>query len=361
MYGRWFVCCKSNNIDDKKKDDPSFTQEEKDHAEAVKEVQDAEIWDGEEMVPLPVDESLLKQLIDMGFSDIRARKGIHHGTTLDGAVTWITEHQGDADIDQAYMVKKKDTIPKIPLTSEELAAKIEATKQKIIERRAEKAKMEKEEGIRREIERRERGKQMTQTQNERDVMVRKREVDRQKREKQEAQRERQRVLEEIARDKAIRKANNGKLPSVLGVDGYNPSIASMNDISKSGGVVVPGAVVEKKDERTPQEKISQSLERIMRYRTGGDGGNALKLLQTFIKNIVDNPDESKYRSINAESGAFKKKLAPLTGPVTILKALGFEKNDEDKFIYPENADKELLKSTLIQINEAVEKYKQLNS
>lgn len=298
----------------------------------------------------------------MGFSDVRSRKGIHHGKTLDGAVTWITEHQGDADIDQAYMVKKKDTIPKIPLTPEELAAKVEATKQKIIERRAEKAKMEKEEGIRREKERRERGKQMTQTQNERDVMVRKREMDRQKREKQEAQKERQRVLAEIARDKAIRKANNGKLPSVLGVDGYNPSIASMNEPSGAGGgVVVPDAVVEKKDERTPQERITQSLERIMRYRTGGDGGNALKLLQTFIKNIVENPDEMKYRSINAESGAFKKKLAPLTGPVTILKALGFEKNDEDKFVYPENADKELLASTLTQINEAAEKYKQMNS
>ena len=30
-----------------------------------------------------------------------------------------------------------------------------------------------------------------------------------------------------------------------------------------------------------------------RYRTNGDGGQALKLLLTFVKNILDNPNEPK--------------------------------------------------------------------
>lgn len=41
---------------------------------------------------------------------------------------------------------------------------------------------------------------------------------------QEAAKERQRLRAEIAADKERRRANNGVLPSVLGVDGYNPSI-----------------------------------------------------------------------------------------------------------------------------------------
>ena len=47
------------------------------------------------MVPLPVDKDLLQQLIEMGFSDVRARKGIHHGIHLDGAIVWLSEHQDD--------------------------------------------------------------------------------------------------------------------------------------------------------------------------------------------------------------------------------------------------------------------------
>jgi hypothetical protein len=31
----------------------------------------------------------------------------------------------------------------------------------------------------------------------------------------------------------------------------------------------------------------------MRYRTGGDGGAALKLLLTFVRNVADNPTEPK--------------------------------------------------------------------
>lgn len=39
---------------------------------------------GDEMVPVPVDETLLSQLLDMGFSDIRGRKSIVHGKNLEG-------------------------------------------------------------------------------------------------------------------------------------------------------------------------------------------------------------------------------------------------------------------------------------
>ena len=64
-----------------------------------------EDWDGEAMVPVPVDEGQLQQLVEMGFSDVRGRKGLVHGKTVDGAVAWLESHQDDADIDQPYMVR----------------------------------------------------------------------------------------------------------------------------------------------------------------------------------------------------------------------------------------------------------------
>jgi hypothetical protein len=43
---------------------------------------------------------------------------------------------------------------------------------------------------------------------------------------------------------------------------------------------------------------------------GGDNGKCFKLLDLFLKNVVEKPDEAKYRSISTESGAFKTKVRP---------------------------------------------------
>jgi hypothetical protein len=39
---------------------------------------------------------------------------------------------------------------------------------------------------------------------------------------------------------------------------------------------------------------------------------------------------SRYRAVNTESKAFKAKLAPLVGPMAILKAVGFANGDDGK-------------------------------
>ena len=62
-----------------------------------------------------MDKELLTTMIDMGFPEVRARKGIYHGVSLEGAVAWISENDSDPNIDQPYMVRKKDTIPKVRL------------------------------------------------------------------------------------------------------------------------------------------------------------------------------------------------------------------------------------------------------
>ena len=54
--------------------------------------------------------------------------GIVHGKNLEDALQWLTEHLEDPDIDQPYMVRKRDTIPKVPLTAEQRAQKLEEMK-----------------------------------------------------------------------------------------------------------------------------------------------------------------------------------------------------------------------------------------
>jgi hypothetical protein len=131
---------------------------------------------------------------------------------------------------------------------------------------------------------------------------------------------------EIALDKERRKANKGVLPSVLGVDGYNPSIVQYSaDTSKttpqpgesstaapstSKPAPAPTASVSKvepskpkptskatsstsESSQSPEVVIDTAIGTISRYRTGGDGGNAFGLLLTFLRNIVDHPEETK--------------------------------------------------------------------
>ena len=99
----------------------------------------------------------------------------------------------------------------------------------------------------------------------------------------------------------------------------------------------------------------------MRYRTGGDGGAALKLLVVFVKNLVENPGEPKYRSINTESTAFKTKLARLVGPLALLKAVGFEKSEEEgKLHFKGDAASPLLTETLANLVNAEALFRQQN-
>lgn len=115
------------------------------------------------------------------------------------------------------------------------------------------------------------------------------------------------------------------MPSVLGVDGYNPSIiqyeanstsapavpsndansvpskrSSESSSTSTNSVPAPIKKISKPSTKpsvavdiTPAQKVDSAIQTISRYRTGGDGGAALKLLITFVRNIVQNPTEEK--------------------------------------------------------------------
>jgi hypothetical protein len=178
---------------------------------------------------------------------------------------------------------------------------------------------------------------MAETEEERTRNLRKIEAEKARREKMEAKLERERIKAELARDKELRKLNNGVLPSVLGVEGYNPSAvsttkadakrtreeesvpaSSASSSSQAGSNVAVPAPVSAPSDANPVKKavtatnsvpssasaqplstqareeiIDSSIATIGRYRTGGDGGQAFNLILLFLKNIRDNPTEQK--------------------------------------------------------------------
>jgi hypothetical protein len=176
---------------------------------------------------------------------------------------------------------------------------------------------------------------MAETEEERTRNLRKIEAERARKEKLEEKRERERIKAELARDKELRKLNGGVLPSVLGVEGYNPSAISstkadakrtredepVSAVASTAGATIatpapvsaPDANPVKKAVTTSnsvptsapssaqpamssearEEIIDSSIATIGRYRTGGDGGQAFNLILLFLKNIRDNPTEQK--------------------------------------------------------------------
>lgn len=349
----------------------------------------------DDMIPVPVDTQVLENLLDMGFTDVRARKAIIHGRDLEGALAWLNDHQDDPDIDQPYMVRRADAEKEAkratPLTEEEKAAKIKELQEKAKRIRLERERKEKEEEIKREKERRERGQKIETISQEREQTLRKLELAKARKEKEDEKKERERLRAEIARDKELRKLNAGVLPSVLGVDGYNPSAikydapmpaAPKPSTSSSAAAAAPAPAptatksepVAKKPTLTtvstaaapavvadPKKRIDLGIQMTMKYRTGGDGGNALRLLITFLKNLVENPNEPKFKSINCDSNAFKTKITPLAGPLDVLLAVGFEKQADGKLLYNDSTgDSSLLSSTLQRLTEAESLYRQQN-
>merc|ERR1712146_99877 len=169
-----------------------------------------------------------------------------------------------------------------------------------------------------------------------------------KKEKEDAKRERERLRAELAKDKAERQANKGYRKSQLGVEGYNPTgmSASMakemededraaeassspgNGTSSSGAAAKASAEEQQVPAELAETAVDKALASLMRYQVGGDGGKALKLLCAVTKNLVESPNEEKYRSLKADGAAVKTKLAPLTGGLGYLKAIGFVKNDD---------------------------------
>jgi len=342
----------------------------------------------------------------MGFSLLRAQKGLLYGQqppSVESAVEWLMQHQDDVDIDapipeedkkspasggaaggvvaQSYRCNdcgkvlsnmanlelhanktghsdfEESTESVVPLTAEEKTAKIAEIKELLKEKRAEREEKEKEEEKEREKQRRFMGKEMLKTREQLEMEQRKREAMLRKKEKEEFKKERARLRAELERDKAERKSHQGKLSTKLGVEGYNPSIAQYDVEGGDGEVDGEEKQQRKKKAKADVARIDEYITKISSYRAGGDGGKCLKVLKAYVGNVVDNPDEEKFRSINMDNKAFKTKVKPFVGAKNLLMAVGFQPNDVgDALVLVDDADPQVLVDTKEKLEKALVAY-----
>lgn len=275
-------------------------------------------------------------MLDMGFPDVRARKAIlaTNNSGVEQATAWLEEHQDDEDIDdEMKVVQKKE------LTPEEKAAKLEELQLKIQQKKIQREEEAKVNEKKSELQRREMGQQMNDAREEYAKIQRQANYEKIKREKDDAKRERERLRAEIAKDKAERMARGGRL---------------------SGGIRDPVQVesspapVMKKQQLTKEQTIDNCVNVLSKQRTGGDGQIAMKTLGIYLKNLIEKPDEAKFRTINLQNPAFKKRVSHCIGGVSFLKAIGYEKQDDDTlYLDIDHRDKTLLQYAQSQLTKKV--------
>lgn len=169
---------------------------------------------------------------------------------------------------------------------------------------------------------------MSKTREEMEIERRKHEVYKRKKEKEAYRLERIRIKQELEKDKLERMANKGKMKSRLGVEGYNPD-AIQYDLNS--GDNDQGSVQKKKKKKGAtygsDAKLDECIAKVSSYRAGGDGGKCLKVLIAYVSNLLKNPDDPKFKSVNMENKAYKNRVKPFMGAKSFLMSIGFSVND----------------------------------
>ncbi|ETL38817.1 hypothetical protein L916_09700, partial [Phytophthora nicotianae] len=300
-----------------------------------------------EMGPPPVNEELLTQLKEMGFDDLRSRKALlaTDNQGLEMAINWLGDHQDDADIDEPIkFVDLSKAAPKRELTPDEKAAKVEELKARIAKKRSEREEQEKLDQRTNELKRRTEGQGMQEAREEIEAIQRKIAAEKMKKDKEDAKRERERLRKQLEMDKRERQARGGRLGGPpIDVAPIDVSSKKEEEAEKKSPVL------------TPKEQIVKNVGILKKYRVGNDGLTALKTLNVYVKNLIEKPEEEKFRIINLENAAFRKRVASLVGGVAFLKSLGYEKDEADGNLKlsVENRDMELLQYARTQLQGAI--------
>jgi hypothetical protein len=179
-----------------------------------------------------------------------------------------------------------------------------------------------------------------------------------KKKHKEFMKERARIKAEIKKDRLEFKTLQLKSNFEPMVDRYNPD---GNHAKVNTNVATrrhPHEPVRKK-KKGDVSKIDEYIQKISSYKAGGYGGKCLKILLTYITNIVDKPFEKKYRQINMDNKIFKSKVKPFVGAKMLLLAVGFSPDMDERntaLVLVDNANVNVLEQTKEKLERAYASY-----
>lgn len=236
-----------------------------------------------------VKREVVEEVMKQGHSQLIAEKAVilSGNTTAEAALAWIKEHEKDADFSEPIIIEK----PKSNLTPEEAKRK---AKELQAELRKKALEREKQDELEREKQRIKMGKELTEARRIQEEQKKKRELNMYLKEREKDEADKQKMLQVLEEDKKRR----------LG-DKYN---------------------VKNKAEKTTKEKFNDIYDKMYKiYRMGQLDilRVCIKTLGIYIKNLIKDPANPKFTSINASNANFCKRVKDVIGGEHMLGLVGF--------------------------------------
>ena len=264
-----------------------------------------------------VDQTLVSQLMEMGFSKAVSEKSLFltQSKDLEKPIEWISEHQADADFEEELQIVQGSG--RSNLSAEEAQRLARELQTKL---RTDRLQKEKELELQRERDRIKSSKELTEAKRKFEDQERKRAIEDQLREKKKAQNELKEAQDALRREKEEKFGKKSQ-----------------------------------EAEKPPNERIRAALTAIKtlypEFRNPGVARTALNTLRVYTNNIVSNPEEAKFRSIKQDNKAFQERVSKVTGGLNYLRAVGFA--DENGFYVFRSPDLSILQLGLEILDEFI--------
>eukprot|EP00884_Botryococcus_braunii_P020187 jgi/Botrbrau1/6852/Bobra.152_2s0012.1 len=278
-----------------------------------------------ELVAPEVPDNLLEELKEMGFPTNRAVRALHFSGTnsVEQAVSWLEEHENEADLDEPLLVPKENVKPK--LSQEDARKQAEELVRKAREKRE---KEEKELEKLREQERVRAGKELLAAKRQEDDLKLKRNLELRRIEKEEEARARERIRQKLEEDRRERRRKLG-LPEELTEEEKEAERQRQAEKEKEKAA--------KKLTVKPVSTLSKQRDILvqMKKKYDNDSERVKTCWQTLLKyiaNVAMHPDEEKYRKIKLGNAAFQSRVASLEGSLDFLSLVGFKADPSGEYI-----------------------------
>ncbi|PFH33777.1 PUB domain-containing protein [Besnoitia besnoiti] len=264
-------------------------------------------------VALHINTEVRDQLVDFGFSRLRAEKALFHvsqqpgAASIEAAVEWLEAHADDEDIDSPITEQEKPK-EKVVLTEEEAQRRAYELQRKLREDRLER---EKKEAIEREKRRLAQTKAMLEQNAKLEEEQRKRQLAQLQKEKEDHKKERERQRQLLRQEYRER---------------FGCEMPEEEDTTEEGAA-------SRLKKMSGKEKVAYWCNVLMKkYRKDQKDGLRVcfTTLKTYCGNAKEHPLEEKYLSIRKENNAFKSRVLPFEGALELLDVCGFK--DQGEFL-----------------------------
>lgn len=78
------------------------------------------------------------------------------------------------------------------------------------------------------------------------------------------------------------------------------------------------------------------------FRAPGVAQTCFKTLSTLLGNLLKDPSNEKFRKVNLDNEAIKKRVATINGGLSVLKGAGFTKAEDGNYLQVDTIDAKLV-------------------